>query len=163
MWCMPPSDLILPQCVVAGRLELGKQRIAFYPQRFSDDFKTDADEDFGSGVSPREDNPVWVPDSSTDRCARCKKSIRAGFSAHTFVTTGKHLCRVCGGVFCNNCSLRKTALPSLGYNEPVRVCDRCFSKEEERKRGKDSAKVLLKTLPRFRGSTSTTSSSMKHL
>jgi len=37
----------------------------------------------------------------------------------------KHHCRACGLIFCNNCSLRKTTLKQIGYDEPVRVCNNC--------------------------------------
>lgn len=29
-------------------------------------------------------------------------------------------------MYCSNCSSKKTALPSLGFKQSVRVCDSCF-------------------------------------
>ena len=38
--------------------------------------------------------------------------------------------RRCGGIFCAECSTNRRALPSFGFNEPVRVCDSCAMKED---------------------------------
>jgi len=40
----------------------------------------------------------------------------------------RHHCRLCGDVFCSNCSNNKTILPLDGeeFNTPVRVCNWCF-------------------------------------
>lgn len=38
----------------------------------------------------------------------------------------KHHCRYCGGIFCAKCAKDRVAIPSMGYDEPVRVCNDCF-------------------------------------
>jgi len=39
--------------------------------------------------------------------------------------TRRHHCRNCGGIFCDECSSKRTRIAQLGYDEPVRVCDIC--------------------------------------
>ncbi|SCV03907.1 LAME_0H14202g1_1 [Lachancea meyersii CBS 8951] len=48
----------------------------------------------------------------------------------------KHHCRSCGGIFCQEHSSNKIALPDLGLYEPVRVCDDCY-REYDHKRLSD--------------------------
>jgi hypothetical protein len=38
----------------------------------------------------------------------------------------QHHCRHCGRIFCHYCSSKSRTLMALGYNEPVRICDKCF-------------------------------------
>lgn len=38
----------------------------------------------------------------------------------------QHHCRKCGRIFCDDCSKNHASLPSLGYSEPVRVCNECY-------------------------------------
>eukprot|EP01119_Soliformovum_irregulare_P010850 TRINITY_DN266_c5_g1_i1.p1 TRINITY_DN266_c5_g1~~TRINITY_DN266_c5_g1_i1.p1 ORF type:complete len:1717 (+),score=609.32 TRINITY_DN266_c5_g1_i1:56-5206(+) len=37
----------------------------------------------------------------------------------------RHHCRCCSGEFCDVCSVKRHAVPSLEFNEPVRVCEAC--------------------------------------
>jgi len=43
----------------------------------------------------------------------------------TFINR-KHHCRNCGNTFCNDCSQKKASLPSYGFTEAVRVCEKCY-------------------------------------
>ena len=38
----------------------------------------------------------------------------------------RHHCRACGGVFCDNCTLKRTPILYLNFVQPVRVCDACY-------------------------------------
>ena len=50
------------------------------------------------------------------------------FSPTNLVLFPQHHCRACGRIFCNDCTKRRMALTHLGYYQPVRVCDECYSK-----------------------------------
>lgn len=60
----------------------------------------------------------WVPDGDCDSCVACG-------SLFTLVRR-RHHCRNCGRIFCYRCSGHSLALPELGYERPVRVCNICF-------------------------------------
>lgn len=67
--------------------------------------------------------PDWI---DSDSCMIC-------YNAFSIINR-KHHCRSCGGVFCNDHSLSRIPLVSLGIMEPVRVCDNCFAKHTKNKR-----------------------------
>ncbi|CAG8434947.1 7701_t:CDS:10 [Ambispora gerdemannii] len=64
--------------------------------------------------------PVWVPDTSTDRCMNCSDEFT--------IFRRKHHCRACGKIICHACSTRNFVIP--GSNEQddqiVRACDPCL-------------------------------------
>jgi len=60
---------------------------------------------------------TWVPDHVVHSCVGC----HADFS----FTRRRHHCRFCGRVFCSSCTTHQVALPSLGYDTAVRVCEWC--------------------------------------
>lgn len=62
--------------------------------------------------------PIWVPDELVDSCTSCRLSFN--------LIRRRHHCRNCGQIYCNNCSSHSVPLSHIGYNKPVRVCDRCF-------------------------------------
>jgi hypothetical protein len=62
--------------------------------------------------------PEWVPDLISPECLTCHKPF--GF------TNRRHHCRLCGGVYCTNCSYGRCDL--LKFNQTdVRVCQSCHS------------------------------------
>lgn len=62
----------------------------------------------------------WVDDAETDLCMGCRKAFT--------MRLRKHHCRNCGGIFCNACSSKSSAILQYGITRPVRVCDACFVK-----------------------------------
>lgn len=64
----------------------------------------------------------WKPDSECVKCAICSKPF-----------DGEHLllhhCRSCGDGVCHACSPHLRAVPSRGWETPVRVCNNCVSNE----------------------------------
>ena len=40
----------------------------------------------------------------------------------------KHVCKACNKIVCQNCSGRQIHINNSPYNEPVRVCDDCFTR-----------------------------------
>ena len=64
--------------------------------------------------------PQWMPDSCAPACKACCQPFKP-------VVRLRHHCRLCGLIFCHQCSQEKVLLPpKFGYREPQRVCDRCF-------------------------------------
>jgi len=64
--------------------------------------------------------PVWVPDSSSDKCEMCSVPF-------TFFNR-RHHCRRCGHLFCSECCSLNVSLPQeFGYTERVKVCSKCFT------------------------------------
>jgi len=60
--------------------------------------------------------PAWA---QADTCSGC--SCNFGFIKR------KHHCRNCGKTYCASCSGLNIEIPHFGFNEPVRVCESCFS------------------------------------
>ncbi|ETO34695.1 hypothetical protein RFI_02394 [Reticulomyxa filosa] len=64
----------------------------------------------------------WAQDKDVLNCSKC--NVLFGLIER------KHHCRKCGKIFCKNCSSNKTALPEMGFGEPVRVCNFCWDKSK---------------------------------
>ncbi|XP_012511721.1 PREDICTED: zinc finger FYVE domain-containing protein 1 [Propithecus coquereli] len=62
----------------------------------------------------------WVPDHEILHCHNCRKEFSIKLS--------KHHCRACGQGFCDECSHDRRAVPSRGWDHPVRVCFNCNKK-----------------------------------
>jgi len=58
------------------------------------------------------------PMLESKNCANCQTKFT--------LTTRRHHCRKCGNIFCHTCSSNEAPLPELDYDEPVRVCSRCY-------------------------------------
>jgi len=61
---------------------------------------------------------LWIEDRVSGHCFSCQK--------HWTVVSRRHHCRLCGALFCGTCSRFRVDMPSLGIDDPVRVCLRCF-------------------------------------
>lgn len=59
----------------------------------------------------------WTPDNECVNCSVCK----AQFSP----LLPLHHCRECGKGVCDDCSNARKAVPSRGWDKPVRVCNKC--------------------------------------
>ncbi|PAA60157.1 hypothetical protein BOX15_Mlig024271g1 [Macrostomum lignano] len=76
---------------------------------------------------PRRETPSW---SESDVCSKCGVpffwNLRKMWSDKR-VGTRQHHCRRCGAAVCDACSQRRTALPPMGFEYSVRVCDDCHA------------------------------------
>ena len=64
----------------------------------------------------------WASDASTTNCFLT--GVKFG------VVQRKHHCRYCGQIFVAEGCKKTARIPSIGYTEPVRVCDVCFDQVE---------------------------------
>lgn len=62
--------------------------------------------------------PIWVDDVMVSQCTLCKQSFN--------LFNRKHHCRSCGLVLCANCTPHKSTMKHLGYDDPVRICHKCY-------------------------------------
>jgi len=65
------------------------------------------------------DRTMWVPDEKAQTCYNCKKEFSAIFLR-------KHHCRICGNVFCKECSSKTVEGKYWGSKKEIKVCDYCF-------------------------------------
>ncbi|MBN3304972.1 ZFYV1 protein, partial [Amia calva] len=65
----------------------------------------------------------WVPDQDILSCHHCQREFTPKLS--------KHHCRACGQGVCADCSPERRAVPSRGWDHPVRVCINCNQKPGE--------------------------------
>ncbi len=73
--------------------------------------------DLDAFASDDADVLVRVPNAVASHCRKCHGS---------FLLRGRHHCRKCGQVFCNDCSEYRAALPGDDDDEQVRVCGACY-------------------------------------
>eukprot|EP01104_Vermistella_antarctica_P016193 TRINITY_DN5481_c0_g1_i1.p1 TRINITY_DN5481_c0_g1~~TRINITY_DN5481_c0_g1_i1.p1 ORF type:complete len:577 (+),score=70.41 TRINITY_DN5481_c0_g1_i1:329-2059(+) len=71
-----------------------------------------------SEIDDRTGLPAWISDSKATACFRCSLDFK--------MTRRRHHCRLCGGVFCNNCSSHVLHLEALNLAGAQRVCQSCF-------------------------------------
>lgn len=73
----------------------------------------------------------WMDNNEVNNCLCCK-------SAFSF-TLRKHHCRLCGGIFCHNCS--NHWVMTTHSSKKSRACDRCY--QEQKERADDSSSSIL--------------------
>ena len=56
--------------------------------------------------------------NSADQCASCRNSFS--------LLRRKQVCRSCGKLFCRECCKQKVALPDIGLQKEVLVCESCY-------------------------------------
>lgn len=61
----------------------------------------------------------WTPDSECIECTCC------GNPFGTLIPL--HHCRDCGKGVCDDCSTSRKPVPLRGWDNPVRVCDKCIT------------------------------------
>ncbi|KAI1285878.1 WD repeat and FYVE domain-containing protein 2 [Halotydeus destructor] len=75
----------------------------------------------------RNETPDWT---ESDHCQRCSKpffwNLKAMVDQKT-IGLRQHHCRRCGKAVCDACSGNQTAIPIMGHEFRVRVCDECHS------------------------------------
>jgi hypothetical protein len=79
-------------------------------------------------VVGRSGKPRWVDDALSNTCFKCKTKLSGFFSS------GKHHCRLCGQIFCDNCSQNRMSVKNpltstvqiKGVHKEQRVCDMCY-------------------------------------
>ncbi|KAH7657726.1 Zinc finger RING/FYVE/PHD-type protein [Dioscorea alata] len=63
--------------------------------------------------------PKWLADSSSSACMLCNVRFHP-------IMCSRHHCRLCGGLFCSECSKGRSLLPpKFRTADPQRVCDVC--------------------------------------
>ncbi len=65
------------------------------------------------------DKTMWIPDEKAQTCYNCRKEFSAFFLR-------KHHCRICGNVFCKECSSKTVEGKYWGSKKEIKVCDYCF-------------------------------------
>lgn len=94
-------------------------------------------------------NARWKLDSEVSQCEKCTHT----FEKTWYGSTTKHHCRRCGGIFCDNCTGKRTDLrialtgPNNATTKNVRnarVCDKCFSEARDSEGIRDAAGHELK-------------------
>lgn len=64
------------------------------------------------------DKTMWIPDEKAQTCYNCRKEFSAFFLR-------KHHCRICGNVFCKECSSKTVEGKYWGSKKEIKVCDYC--------------------------------------
>lgn len=96
-----------------------------------------------ASVIIEEKSRVWIDDGKAVDCFACKKKFEQSY--FQMFSSGKHHCRCCGNVFCENCTGKSIKIPSYIVERPKaedfknityyiksiksekeRVCDRCY-------------------------------------
>jgi hypothetical protein len=65
------------------------------------------------------DKNMWIPDDKAQTCYNCQKQFSAIFLR-------KHHCRICGNVFCKDCSSKTVEGKYWGTKKEIKVCDYCY-------------------------------------
>ena len=76
-------------------------------------------------ISPETKKNFWLPDNLSQNCFSCETKF-------TLILDRRHHCRICGNIFCNNCTNRQiqfTVKDKKGYEKviKIKVCDYCFN------------------------------------
>ncbi|KAN0016395.1 hypothetical protein ACTFIU_006362 [Dictyostelium citrinum] len=64
-------------------------------------------------------SPLWDLEKIVPACSNC-------YSPFTVIKR-RHHCRCCYREFCDACSTKRIKIPQFNYNDPVRVCEYCYS------------------------------------
>lgn len=85
-------------------------------------------------TAKRQETPEWSEKDSCERCARPFFWNVKAMLDQKQVGLRQHHCRRCGRALCDKCSSNRSALPVLGFEFPVRVCDECHLHISDRDR-----------------------------
>ena len=81
------AELILPMCVVKGRVELSSEALYFYGEGFGGAGQDTSSKQIDAKALLRE---RWIDDDSSNKCFGCQTEIKSGI-----ISSGKHHCRCC--------------------------------------------------------------------
>uniref|UniRef100_A0AAY4BAC5 FYVE-type domain-containing protein n=1 Tax=Denticeps clupeoides TaxID=299321 RepID=A0AAY4BAC5_9TELE len=73
----------------------------------------------------RQETPEWL---DSDLCQKCEQPFFWNFKQmwdSKKIGLRQHHCRRCGKAVCGKCSSKRSSIPLMGFEFPVRVCDRC--------------------------------------
>uniref|UniRef100_A0A3B4B649 FYVE-type domain-containing protein n=1 Tax=Periophthalmus magnuspinnatus TaxID=409849 RepID=A0A3B4B649_9GOBI len=82
----------------------------------------------------RQETPEWL---DSDSCQKCEQPFFWNFKQmwdSKKIGLRQHHCRKCGQAVCGKCSSKRSAIPLMGFEFEVRVCDSCYGSitEEDR-------------------------------
>ncbi|XP_021913704.1 zinc finger FYVE domain-containing protein 1-like isoform X2 [Zootermopsis nevadensis] len=63
----------------------------------------------------------WVPDHEVTHCCCCQVQFGPRITLHH--------CRDCGRGVCKDCSMNRRAVPHRGWDNPVRICNKCMKQD----------------------------------
>ena len=66
----------------------------------------------------KEEMSMWVPDNLAQTCYKCHKQFS--------LFMRKHHCRICGNVFCKDCSQKMVEGKYWGCQKEIKVCEYCY-------------------------------------
>uniref|UniRef100_A0AAY4B9X2 FYVE-type domain-containing protein n=1 Tax=Denticeps clupeoides TaxID=299321 RepID=A0AAY4B9X2_9TELE len=79
----------------------------------------------------RQETPEWL---DSDLCQKCEQPFFWNFKQmwdSKKIGLRQHHCRRCGKAVCGKCSSKRSSIPLMGFEFPVRVCDRYIHAEGE--------------------------------
>lgn len=82
----------------------------------------------------RQETPEWL---DSDSCQKCEQPFFWNFKQmwdSKKIGLRQHHCRRCGKAVCGKCSSRRSTIPLMGFEFPVRVCDSCHDNITEQER-----------------------------
>ena len=62
---------------------------------------------------------LWVPNNAVTNCFECENKF-------TTIMVRQHHCRICGNIFCSNCSNKQIQVSNNNKIIKLRVCNNCF-------------------------------------
>ncbi|KAK8382782.1 hypothetical protein O3P69_011372 [Scylla paramamosain] len=75
----------------------------------------------------RQETPEWL---QSDTCQYCERPFFWNIKAmmdQKQIGLRQHHCRKCGKAVCDNCSSKRSCIPTMGFEFDVRVCDKCHT------------------------------------
>ena len=78
------------------------------------------DEKTKNDICPETKKNLWVPDNSATNCSDCRTKFSKFMQR-------QHHCRMCGNIFCQNCSSKILQISLKTKDIDLRVCNNCFA------------------------------------
>ncbi|KYQ88396.1 hypothetical protein DLAC_11094 [Tieghemostelium lacteum] len=77
----------------------------------------------GSTTLLSQSSPLWDIEKIVPSCSNC-------YTPFTVIKR-RHHCRCCQRELCDPCTLKRIKIPQFNHNDPVRVCEYCFSHQSQ--------------------------------